>query len=71
MRLSLCEAPTLKEQHTKNSHNTGKLHAQLFLNSVRVLKRPTLNLYKRGRYCETGPTVYSPYPRRIGSLTIC
>ena len=23
-----------------------------------------------GRYCETGPTVYSPYPRRLESLTI-
>ena len=24
-----------------------------------------------GRYCETGPTVYSPYPRRLESLIIC
>ena len=25
--------------------------------------------FKHGRYCETGPTVYSSYPRRIESLT--
>ena len=27
--------------------------------------------YKHGRYCETWPTVYSPYPRRLKSLKIC
>ena len=25
--------------------------------------------FKQGRYRETGPTVYSPYPRRLESLT--
>ena len=37
MRLSLCKAPTLRRNNTKDSHNTGKLHALLFLNSVWVL----------------------------------
>ena len=32
MALTLCEAPTMKEQH-----NTGKLHALLFSNNVWVL----------------------------------
>ena len=27
--------------------------------------------YEHGRCCETGPKVYSPYPRRLESLTIC
>ena len=27
--------------------------------------------YEHGRYCKTGPTVYSPYSRRLGRLTIC
>ena len=31
--------------------------------------RPSLWNFKHGRYCETGPMVYSPYPRRC--LTIC
>ena len=46
-----------------------ELHALLFansLNSVWVLLRPT-ELWTL-KDCETGPTVYSPYPRRLVSL---
>ena len=53
-----------RRNDTKDSHNTGKLHALLFSNSVWVLYRPTLNL-------ETCEVLWSPYPRRLESLTIC
>ena len=43
-----------------------ELHALLFTNSVWVLLRPTGLWALKG--CETGPTVYSPYPRRLESL---
>ena len=46
-----------------------ELHALLFTNSVWVLLRPTGLWTVKG--CETGPTVYSPYPRRPESLTFC
>ena len=35
----------------------------------RVLLRPTRT--NQGRCCETRPTVFCPYPRRLESLTIC
>ena len=40
-----------------------ELNALLFTNSVSV------HSYFKG--CETGPPAYSPYPRRLESLTIC
>jgi len=45
-----------------------ELRPLLFSMSVWVLLRPTELIRKS---CETGPTVYSPYPRRLESLTIC
>ena len=44
-------------------HNTGNL--MLFRNSVATL---TSHSYLR---VEMGPPAYSPYPRRLESLTIC
>ena len=47
---------------------TRPQHRALLLTySVWVLYRPTV-IYNKG--CETGPPAYSPYPRRLESLTI-
>jgi len=47
-----------------------ELHALLFSNSVWVLfPHWTLNI-EDNLLWDTGPTVYSPYPRRLESLTI-
>ena len=46
-----------------------ELHALLFANGVWVLLRPTGLWTLKG--CETGRTVYRPYPRRLESLAIC
>ena len=44
-----------------------ELRTLLLTNSVRVLWRPTV-IYNKG--CGMGPPAYSPYPRRLESLTI-
>ena len=56
LRLSLCEATT---RETRPDHNT----------CVGSLTSPAD--YVTLKMQETGPTVYSPYPRRLERLTIC
>ena len=45
------------------------LRPLLFTNSVVVFL--TSHRIYRCKGCETGPTVYRPYPRRLESLTVC
>ena len=71
MRLSLREAPTHQKEQHKRQPQHWELRAYSFRIVCELFLRPTLHFFEHGRYCETGPTVYSPYPRRLDSLTMC
>ena len=49
-------------------HTTGVYVPYSFQTVVWVLLRPTRT--NQRRWCETGPTVFRPYPRRLESLTV-
>ena len=51
-------------------HYTGHYVPYSFTKSVWVLYRP-IYFITCARACETGPTVYRTYPRRLESLTVC
>ena len=56
-------------QPVKVGHTTGVYDPHSFRIVMWVLLRPTRT--NQGKCCETGPTVFRPYPRRLESLTIC
>ena len=56
-------------QPVKVDHTTGVYDPYSFRLVMWVLLRPTRT--KQRNCCETGPTVFRPYPRRLESLTIC
>ena len=63
----LAISPSTWVNEIRPDHNTGReSRSLLFTNSVWVLLRPTVLWTLKG--CETGPTVYSPYPKRLESL---
>ena len=56
-------------QPVKVGHTTGVYVPYSFRTVVWVLLRPTWT--DQWKCCQTGPTVFRPYPRRLESLTIC
>ena len=57
-------------QPVKVGHTTGVYDPYSFQIVMWVLLCPTRTIY-HWKCCETGPTVFRPYPRRQESLTIC
>ena len=53
---------------TRPNHNTGDNIPYSFRTVSGFFNVPHYLISMKG--CETGPTVYSPYPRRLESLTI-
>ena len=56
-------------QPVKVGHTTGVYVSYSFRTVVWLLLRPTRT--DQCKCCEMEPTVFCPYPRRLGSLTIC
>ena len=56
-------------QPVKVGHTTGVYVPYSFRTVVWVLLRPTRT--DQWKCCETGPTVFRPYPWRLESLTVC
>ena len=69
---SLTHSPTQSkyecERIRRPDHNTGNYVPYACEQCVGSL---TSNKVIMNKGCETGPTIYRPYPRRLDSLTIC
>ena len=61
--------PIPQPDHTTWPHHPG-LHPLIFFRTVVwILLHPTWT--DQWKCCETGPTIFLPYPRRQNNLTIC
>ena len=63
--------PAHAQRLTKDSHNTGNFMPCSFRIVCGFFNVPQWTYINVEGICETGPTVYRPYPRRLESLTIC
>ena len=63
--------PAHAQRLTKYSHNTGNFMLCSFRIVCGFFNVPQWTYINMDGICETGPTVYHPYPRRLESLTIC
>ena len=65
----LAISPSTLMNEMRPDHNSGTIYPTLCDKCVGSFT--SLRVVWTVKGCETGPTIYSPYPRRLESLTIC